>query len=447
MRRALALVVLVLLLALGALFWSEPRGESVALAPKPPDAARDAFEQVTAEAAPEPARSEVAPEPIATANFVARAADARATCVLEVLVHLPDGRPWPDGELRIQAQRSPIEEQHQVGFERRPRPGSRFAVLEMSADGTTHSSHLTDEHGRARLVGVVPGQPFRLLAVDELADVGGVLDEAALVPGESRELQLCLEREPTPLTGRCISVSGGPLPGASVHVRSAGGHLSLRSDELGEFASPPLFGSELTLTVQEFPLGVCVIEGIDPRRGPVDALLEPGRDLRVTLRDEHGQQVASSFLRARISVAGPLASVHPTVHGGVHTFRGLPWRRLTLTIDQPWPSLAREIDESIEALEWDVPGRGTLHVVVERSEEGGAGEAFLELTALSAADEPSTWHTLVDTPLQQCRWDLWSGRYRLQLHVRPGDLGPVAIGEPRDVVVRDGQSATTTLSR
>lgn len=453
MRLRLVGVALAALVALAAILWSGARGKAVAPAARPERSEPAPVELVALASGGDSAeRSEIAadresPGAPGSAPAIEGAGPALGVGALDVRLLQPDGTPWADGELRIHAARSPIEGGHRVGFARARSKESSFAVLEVSNEQGATTSYLTDPQGRAHLAGVVAGQFFTLSAVDVLGVAGATSHEPPLAAGEQRRVELRLERFATPLRGVCLSAAGVPLPDVRVHVRCAHRYLSLACDAAGAFESQPLFGSALALTVQDPDHGTCLLDDVDPLDGPVVARLEPGRTLRVTLRDPAGRPTTTSALRARVTSDGPLAAVHPMVYGLEHVFEQLPRVPLSLSIEALWPALTREIDGQVEALEWSVPGHGVLFLLVRRLPDEVEGDWLLELTSQTWPQAAPRWAPLFNSGRQQMRFELWSGGYDLQLHFRAlaGDGEPRPFGAPLHVEVHDGEETFAEL--
>jgi hypothetical protein len=459
MRRWLALTVLVVA---GACLWAlrdGPRAKALAgLAPPvraaPADARSGPAELEPVDRDVELGSRTAAALPVPELADVATL-DAPPPNALDLLVLAADGTLWVAGQVRIRAARSPILSAHRPPFP--AASGSlevnawtaRLQAWELSTDEGVHSVYRTDPQGRVRIVGVAPGQPFALLAVDALGVVGGRSDEAPMHLGEERHVLLRLSRVQRPLQGLCTLPDGRAVSEAVVSARERTETLNVHSDGEGRFATSPLFSERVLVQARHPEHGLATLADVDPQRGPVVLQLQPTRDLSVRLVGERGGNPSTRWMRLRLVPDGPDVADPPGVREGLHVFEEVPRGPLTLVLEHPAPRRVLAVAPGIEALTWVVPEQGEVVLSLDALPEREDARYALEFRSLDGAGTDCDVWPLRSSEAQDVRQTLWGGTYEVRVLLVPyaAPDRPVPWSAPVTVAIRAGESTHAQLGR
>lgn len=453
MRRWLILLPLALI----ATAWLVLRpGESSAVAPAGTQALEGAAERATliaVEGAQRSSADESAVEPPSAADDEppgpTEPSELEPIASLTVRAFLPDGTPWKNGRLRVDAESSLSKVEIDSG--NLSGKSSRFSVRAPSARGDIAWCDL-DERGAVRLR-AAESLTLAVHAIDAVGCIGASATDIALLPGEQRSIDLRSDRFPRPLLGRCVDEQGRPLAGATVDVHSAfADHLAVRSfvrrttDAAGEFDTPPLFVGRVNvratledrISAERFdvPIGGAAIE----------LVLRRGRQLVVELRDDYGQAFHDAGLFVHEQGGdGPL-DLHsePCDEGRLYT--ALPDRPLELRWGAPCAPESLAVEVGVERV--FVPVRRSGSLAIEVGPLPGDTDSKYEAGLYCLDGTTPAWppKTVLNTGHQQVQWTLPPGRYVLQLLHLP-DHAPEAWapwGAPIEVEVRSG---ATTFER
>ena len=292
---------------------------------------------------------------------------------------------------------------------------------------------------------MTPGQPFALLALDGMGELGGRIDEQPMTLGETRFVDLFLRRFGAPLVGTCLTEFGAPTDGVSVRVSSSVGSMSRTTDARGDFATGPLFAERVTLFAEHDEHGTAQLLDIEPAAGPVELRLRSTRTLRVRLVSERGGRPQQN----RMQLFTPSESynpVNPRDPGDPHVFWDVPRMPATLVIETPRPRRTLEVDAETESVIWTVPEVGLLEARVLRipAPEGGL---LLALHDFGDSEPSRELFTLTNSGNQLVRVQLWEGEYVLQLlHVtNPESEELEPWGAPIPVAIQGGETTHATV--
>jgi hypothetical protein len=310
----------------------------------------------------------------------------------------------------------------------------------------------TDDSGRVELQSLAVGQAFELAVEDVLNAVGGRRSCSGLADAEQRVERLTLEREGGRVIGRCVDARRAPVAGARVELRATLEGLTLECDAEGSFASPLLFVETLRLRASAPGFADVARDRVAPP-AELELVLEPGRALRVVLREETGGPVEVGDLRAR-SPRTDTGWNPRRGEPGVFDFEGLPASPLELEFRWHGRVLAAGVDAVQESFDWTLPSLGRLEVRVPRF-EGGADESCGLLLEALDEDRGVVEQRAVPADLDaDLEFSPWPGRYRLRRvvhsYVESGDgfrtlAGSRELGEPTAVEVQAGIVARVAL--
>lgn len=403
-----------------------PRALASPPAQAPPRVAADGADVVRATTAPPP--------------------DVVATTHLTLRVLQPDGTPWNGGRLRLSARRDPLAASwlSASGSERR-----QHGLRTTGFDGSRHYANLeTDAEGRVSLPSVTADLPLRVEARDATDNVGAVLEDLVLRPGERRGVDLHLDAVPRPLRGRCVDVDGLPVADVRVSVRSQGFSFDRFTLEDGTFECEPMFGDVFELRARHGDR-IALARFDRARDGAFAELaLARGRSLHVETIDVDGAPV----LGAQLAVHAPGFDLpvdfaarrsegeqdFETVPAGPLELRwGAPCAPHVVPVDADACSVVVQMESSargtIEILIGPLPGDLDAEYAVGLRCEDGLTDVFPPRNVLNAGH-------------QQHRWPgIDPGRYLVQL-LRPredGRDGWVPFGSQFPIEVLPG--ATTVL--
>jgi hypothetical protein len=158
----------------------------------------------------------------------------------------------------------------------------------------------TDTEGRVSLGELRPGFALHLSVID---DTGLVLHEqeiAPLRPAERRVVSVHLDAAPRELSGRVVSGSGAPIPGAGVSLGAIGGEESRRegTGNDGRFHFHRVAEREFRLAVAKDGFLPLVREPVRPG-AELELVLERVPDVTVRVFAASGRPFPGGTVRAR----------------------------------------------------------------------------------------------------------------------------------------------------
>ncbi len=258
---------------------STPAGGAPALPPP-------AETEVTAEAAPIRTASSQPETPLATIEIRIRSHEGGWHAALiadEPPFASSDGPSWSTGRLE-----------------------GGFQMNSSSGQGAGQTFGLSNPDGIFHFANVRPGVPLRVAAVDGFFFEGDKVDVSPLLPGEDRIVEIVVTRELRRFRGRVLSSSGEPIAGASLQI-CLPGENRVKGDTTGpdgRFRMQPIAVNELILAVRAKGFATAVDTRFEIPNGPIDIVLEPGRSVRVLVRDPDLREVPRAAIVGREDGAG-----------------------------------------------------------------------------------------------------------------------------------------------
>lgn len=286
-------------------------------------------------------------------------------------------------------------------------------------DGAVHLGF--DESGRIEVEDITTGIPFRVQLVggqlsDGKWDIHAEVAVESLGPREERRIELQLSG-PTlaglrVLRGRASDSNGRPIHGATLMLGSGEKYGAGRSALDGTFRVDLRDQDSIDVEVTKRGYVPFHAHAWDLRSAnPLEAVLHPGRDLRVELVDKKGHATRAARVKAEIDGFGSPWRIEPGATG-VFTLCDLPAGRVDVEIEVAGITYRRSLDGGGESARITLPEHGRLEVVVASvPADDDSRERYITLHPIES-----------DRPVQRI-WTPWLARvegYAFE-SVLPGD--------------------------
>jgi hypothetical protein len=149
------------------------------------------------------------------------------------------------------------------------------------------------EDGRYVFGGLRPGLALQVAASDAFGNRVAERSVAPLAAGERRVVGLVVGRELGVLWGQVVDSAGAPVPRASVMLGRVGdeSYHGGSADDAGRFRVENLAADRVMVVVAGDGHPVRKFPALRVDGSPVELVLEPGREVRITVVDEKGEAV------------------------------------------------------------------------------------------------------------------------------------------------------------
>jgi hypothetical protein len=369
---------------------------------------------------------------------------------LRIAVLDDQGQPWVGGSVKLRAEgglflsHDAMPPTHLVhGGRRYDRHGNvdargRYELLQTADDGATEIQE------------VMPGVELSAQILDPIGRPWIEERIAGLGPDELREVALRLPPIGARLRGRCTDANGGAIVGASVWIDHESGGLRIGCTPDGSFESPPLAPGLVRISGSCTGYATAGPLEVDSGDSDVRLELEPGRAVRVELRDALGQEIHVGELKVRRPGTERIWSGTTSRDDALYTFRDLPMEPMEVVFEWFGRSAIARIGADQERASLVVDALGSVEVDISSAIVESEEWAQLHLRAL---DGPVAGTGIVESPPTAGRprtIQLWPGRYELQLFAARHDalrkpLAPEPYLDPVRIEVRAGETSRLTL--
>lgn len=355
------------------------------------------------------------------------------------------GRPWPDGQLRLRTPRLAFEGDRPEPSAALPGEARPNAFEWGQGREGVYVRFRPDARGRWVLTDLVDGLDLELALEDALGMVADDTRVPGLARGERRTVRLQLAGGLRRVAGRCVDARGEPVVGAKVSVSlSSGGSSEVVTDDGGVFESPPFLAERVDLRTSA--------KGYADRRlqdvaTPADLtlVLQRGRTLDIALRGADGAPTSFGQVHARIDGAMWTRTLSATGHAEFENVVYAPFE-----IEHVWHERSHHttVPAGVEDFVWELPATGQLQVEVAEFPLGELESGYLALEALDARGAVEQRLLRVGEPWS-FRLRPWPGRYRLHrvVHAFSADAegwrtpaGEREVGDPVEVEVVAGET-------
>ena len=288
---------------------------------------------------------------------------------LTIRILSPAGDPEPGVRLRVSAD-GPLFVDSNPTLDRFlipqvPRGGGRIAGMD---DGEFFSMFEADERGLVELQSVLPGLALVLHVEDELDSSAQEQFVAPLRSQESRTLTIRLSRDPNVLQGLVKDQLGQPMERAKVTLLGAAHGMTRMTGADGRFQFDRLYAEEANLRVERRGYVTAWFPHLPiPSAAPLRVVLDPGRDVEVSVVDSRGEPISDGTVVAWL--LDESRSWSAKGKNGLFHFQDLPQLELEVRVSLAGTEFRKPLGASVEEFEIQVPTLGRLEVSCEPGPE------------------------------------------------------------------------------